>query len=128
MRYAIDANSQERGRYLFGIAVFSFLTLLWLTLPLMWMVGYSFLEMYFHKSSVECLFWKTTEIPSIIPRTKTFSSKFATLSLNVTKKGFRWTHSPKNLLKLFRIGIFYKILSRAFLESLLYICPFFLIT
>ena len=45
-------KEHERGKCLFG---FAFLLLL-ILLRLVWIVGSNFLEMYFHRSSVECLF------------------------------------------------------------------------
>ena len=45
-------KEHERGKRLFG---FAFLLLL-ILLRLVWIVGSNFLEIYFHRSSVECLF------------------------------------------------------------------------
>ena len=45
-------KEHERGKRLFG---FAFLLLL-ILLRLVWIVGSNFLEMHFHRSSVECLF------------------------------------------------------------------------
>ena len=45
-------KEHETGKRLFGFA-FLLLLILW---RLVWIVGSNFLEMYFHRSSVECLF------------------------------------------------------------------------